>query len=346
MKKDPVRVKVKVAIMGATGAVGCEMLRILEERRFPCSSIKLLASERSAGKQLVFNGAMHTVERLDSGSFEDVDLVLASAGGSISKQYAPIAARSGAVVVDNTSAFRMDADVPLVVPEVNPDAAHRHKGIIANPNCSTIQMVVALAPLHRAARIKRIVVSTYQATSGAGAAAVREMEEQTLAQLQGRSPTPPKKFAHTIAFNCLPHIDVFLDNGYTKEEMKMVNETRKILEDDTIQISPTTVRVPVARGHGESINIETEKKLSADDARAILREADGVEVVDDPAANQYPLAIYAAGRDATYVGRIREDPSIPHGLNLWCVSDNLRKGAALNTIQIAELLLERGWVKK
>ncbi len=338
--------KVKVAIMGATGAVGCEMLRILEERHFPCSSIKLLASERSAGKQLVFNGAMHTVERLDSGSFKDVDLVLASAGGSISKEYAPIVARSGAVVVDNTSAFRMDADVPLVVPEVNPDAARRHKGIIANPNCSTIQMVVALAPLHRAARIKRIVVSTYQATSGAGAAAVREMEEQTLAQLQGRSPAPPKKFAHAIAFNCLPHIDDFLDSGYTKEEMKMVNETRKILEDDTIQVSPTTVRVPVARGHGESINIETEKKLSADEARAILRDADGVVVVDDPATNQYPLAIHAAGRDATFVGRIREDPSIPHGLNLWCVSDNLRKGAALNTIQIAELLLERGWLKK
>ena len=337
---------VRIAVMGATGAVGREMLKTLEQRHFPYSSIKLLASERSAGTKLVFNGGVHMVELLTEDSFKDVDIVLASAGASVSKKFAPIAARSGAVVIDNTSAFRMEPDVPLVVPEVNPHAAQRHKGIIANPNCSTIQMVVALMPLHKAARIKRVVVSTYQATSGAGQAAMDELVAQTIAKLEGETPPPPKKFAHPIAFNVIPHIDVFLENGYTKEEMKMIQETRKIMEDDTIRVTATTVRVPVFRSHSESINIETEKKLTADEARAILRQAPGVIVVDDPAMNSYPLAIYAEGLDASFVGRIREDESIDNGLNLWCVSDNLRKGAALNAVQIAELLIEKGWLKR
>jgi len=332
--------------MGATGAVGREMLKTLEQRHFPYSSIKLLASERSAGTSIQFNGAPHPVQLLTEDSFADVDIVLASAGASVSKKFAPIAARCGAVVIDNTSAFRMDPEVPLVVPEVNPQAAKKHQGIIANPNCSTIQMVVALKPLHDAARIKRIVVSTYQATSGAGQAAMDELIEQTVAKLKGETPPPPKKFAHSIAFNCIPHIDVFLDNGYTKEEMKMINETRKILEDDSIRVTATTVRVPVFRGHSESINIETERKLTARAARELLRRAPGVVVVDDPKTNSYPLAIDAEGMDATFVGRIREDESIENGLNLWCVSDNLRKGAALNAVQIAELLLEKGWVKR
>ena len=337
---------VRVAVMGATGAVGREMLKTLEQRHFPYSSIKLLASERSAGTSIQFNGAPHPVQLLTEDSFADVDIVLASAGASVSKKFAPIAARCGAVVIDNTSAFRMDPEVPLVVPEVNPQAAKKHQGIIANPNCSTIQMVVALKPLHDAARIKRIVVSTYQATSGAGQAAMDELIEQTVAKLKGETPPPPKKFAHSIAFNCIPHIDVFLDNGYTKEEMKMINETRKILEDDSIRVTATTVRVPVFRGHSESINIETERKLTARAARELLRRAPGVVVVDDPKTNSYPLAIDAEGMDATFVGRIREDESIENGLNLWCVSDNLRKGAALNAVQIAELLLEKGWVKR
>jgi aspartate-semialdehyde dehydrogenase len=336
---------VRVAVLGATGAVGREILKTLEQRRFPYKSIKLLASQRSAGTELLFNGALRKVELLGEDSFGDVDLVLASAGGSVSQKFAPIAAKAGAVVIDNTSAFRMDPKVPLVVPEVNPGAAQNHQGIIANPNCSTIQMVVALAPLHRAARIKRIVVSTYQATSGAGQAAADELIDQTCAHLEGEPIPASKKFAHQIAFNALPHIDDFLENGYTKEEMKMVNETRKILEDDAIGVTATTVRIPVLRGHSESINIETEKPLDAEEARRILSESPGVVVIDDPAQAQYPLAIYAEGLDAIYVGRIRADDSVPHGLNLWCVSDNLRKGAALNAVQIAELLLEKGWLK-
>ena len=336
---------VRVAVMGATGAVGREMLATLEQRRFPCTSLKLLASDRSAGTTLLFDGAQRPVELLTEQSFENVDIVLSSAGAAVSKQFAPAAARAGAVVIDNTSAFRMDEGVPLVVPEVNAHAAEAHEGIIANPNCSTIQMVVALAPLHKAARIKRIVVSTYQATSGAGVAAMDEMEEQLRARLEGMEPPAPRKFRHPIAFNVIPHIDVFLDNGYTKEEMKMVNETRKIMEDDTIGVTATTVRVPVYRGHSESINIETERKLTPAEARAILSDAPGVVVLDDPANAIYPLPLYAEGRDATYVGRIREDESIANGLNLWVVSDNLRKGAALNAVQIAEMLIERGWVK-
>ncbi|MCE5228963.1 aspartate-semialdehyde dehydrogenase [bacterium] len=335
---------VRVAVMGATGAVGREMLLTLEQRHFPYSSIKLLASERSAGTTLLFDGAMRPVELLTEKSFDDVDIVLASAGASVSKQFAPIAAKAGAVVIDNTSAFRMDPDVPLVVPEVNAEAAQGHNGIIANPNCSTIQMVVALAPLHHAAGIKRIVVSTYQATSGAGASAMAEMAAQSKAQLNGEPLPPAKKFRYTMAFNCLPQIDVFLDNGYTKEEMKMINETHKIL-DPEIRVTATTVRVPVFRGHSESVNIETKKKLTVADAQAILAKAPGCVVLDDPANGIYPMPIYAEGRDATYIGRIREDDTVANGLNLWIVSDNLRKGAALNAVQIAELLLERGWLK-
>jgi aspartate-semialdehyde dehydrogenase len=335
---------VRLAVMGATGAVGREMLRTLEQRHFPYSSIKLLASERSAGDKLMFDGRLHTVQLLDENAFDDVDVVLASAGGSVSLKYAPIAAKAGAVVIDNTSAFRMEPSVPLVVPEVNPDAARNHQGIIANPNCSTIQMVVALAPLHRRARIKRLVISTYQSTSGAGKAAMNEMEVQTRARLAGEELPAPKKFAHPIAFNVLPHIDSFLDNGYTKEEMKMVNETRKILGDDSIQVTVTCVRVPVFRCHSEAINVEFERPLSPEQARELLREAPGVKVVDDPANAVYPLAIYADGLDDTYVGRIRKDESVANGLNLWCVSDNLRKGAALNAVQIAELIVAKGWL--
>ena len=336
---------VRIAVMGATGAVGREMLKTLEQRALPYSSVKLLASERSAGTQLLFDGRLHEVQLLTENSFSDVDIVLASAGGSVSQKFAPVAAKAGAVVIDNTSAFRMDPEVPLVVPEVNPDAARRHKGIIANPNCSTIQMVVALGPLHREATIKRVIVSTYQATSGAGAAAMEEMEEQTEALIHGAPVPEPAKFAHRIAFNVLPHIDVFLDNGYTKEEIKMVKETCKILEDDSVKVTATCVRVPVFRGHSESINIETEKKLTPQRAREILAAAPGIKIVDDPANNAYPLPIYAEGLDDTYVGRIREDETIANGLNFWCVSDNLRKGAALNAVQIAELLIEKGWLK-
>jgi len=333
MSKQP-----NVAIMGATGVVGEELRKILEQRDFPLSSLKLLASSRSAGKQLEFRGEKISVEELKPESFEGVDIVLASAGATISKQFAPEAVKRGAVVVDNTSAFRMEADVPLVVPEVNPHAIERHKGIIANPNCSTIQMVVVLKPLHDVAKIKRVVVSTYQAVSGTGLKAIVEMREQSRALLQGGE-YPPKVYPHQIAFNALPHIDVFLDNDYTKEEIKMVNETKKIMEDDSIKVTATTVRVPVYRGHSESINIEFESELTAERAREILSGAPGVKVVDDPSKNLYPLATDCEGKDDTFVGRIRADDTIPHGLNMWVVSDNLRKGAALNTIQIAERLI-------
>ncbi len=337
---------ISVAVMGATGAVGQEMIKTLDQRDFPCSSLKLLASGRSAGKKLRFRGQEIAVEELTENSFEDVDFVLASAGASISKNFVPPAVAAGAVVVDNTSAFRMDQDVPLVVPEVNPEKIREHKGIIANPTCSTIQMVVALNPIHKAVGIKRIVVSTYQAASGAGAAAMEELIEHTRVALAGHPLPEPQKFAHSLAFNCIPHIDVFLDNGYTKEEMKMVHETRKIMEDPSIGVTATTVRVPVLRCHSESINIETKKKLSANEAREILRKAPGVIVEDDPATKQYPLATHATNQDATYVGRIREDESIPNGLNLWVVADQLRKGAALNAVQIAEILMKEGMLGK
>lgn len=328
-----------VAVAGATGAVGNTMIRVLEERKFPVREIRYLASERSEGKILKFKNEDVVVRKLTADSFKGVEIALFSAGASRSKEFAPHAVRAGAVVVDNSSAFRMDPEIPLVVPEVNPDAIKRHKGIIANPNCSTIQMVVALKPLHDAARIKRIVVTTFQSVSGTGAKAIYELDQQTKALIAGKE-YPPQVYPHQIAFNCLPHIDVFLENGYTKEEMKMVNETRKIMEDDSIRVTATTVRVPVFYAHSESVNIETEKKLTAKQAREILSKAPGVIVIDDPANARYPLAINAAGRDETFVGRIREDESIENGLNLWVVADNLRKGAATNAVQIAECLIK------
>jgi len=329
-----------VAVVGATGAVGNEMIRILEERNFPVGELRLLASERSLGKELTFKKKDYPVAVLDENSFEGIEIGLFSAGGSISERFAPIAADEGCIVVDNTSAFRMDPEIPLVVPEVNPEAidGFRNRGIIANPNCSTIQMVVALKPIHSVARIKRLVVSTYQAVSGTGKDAIEELAQQTRALLNLEEPEV-KVYPHRIAFNCLPHIDVFLENGYTKEEMKMVNETQKILDDPSIAITATTVRVPVFYGHSESVNIETERKITADEVRGILAEAPGIIVVDDPAKCEYPLAIDGAGRDETFVGRIREDESIANGINMWVVSDNIRKGAALNTIQIAEILI-------
>ena len=337
-----------VAIMGATGAVGDKFLRILEERNFPVKNLKLLASERSKGKKLAFKGKQYPVEALTHGSFKGVELVLASAGASRSLEFLPSAVRAGAVCVDNSSAFRMDKDVPLVVPEVNPHDIKKHKGIIANPNCSTIQMVVALYPLHKAAKIKRIVVSTYQSVSGAGQKKIIEMFDQVSSLVPDKAAfeigrhnvkkDKIKEFPYQIAFNLIPQIDVFLENGYTKEEMKMLNETRKIMGDNSINVTATTIRVPVFYAHSECVNIETEKKITAEEARRILKSAPGVIVVDDPKNGKYPMPLDAEGRDETFVGRIREDESIKNGLNLWVVADNLRKGAALNAIQIAELL--------
>ncbi len=331
-----------VAVVGATGAVGHEMLRVLEERKFPVGEIRLLASERSEGSFLEFDDDEFMVHKLTKDSFNGIDIALFSAGGDRSKEFCPAAAAAGAVCIDNSSAWRMDPEVPLVVPEVNPQdiALYKNKGIIANPNCSTIQMVVALKPLHDVARIKRIVVSTYQAVSGTGQKAIDELRIQVGELLNGR-PAESKVYPHQIAFNCLPHIDSFLDNGYTKEEMKMVNETRKIMGDNSIRVTATTVRVPVFYGHSESVNIETEKKLTPDQARELLSLAPGILVVDDASQELYPLAIDAAGQDLTYVGRIREDESIDNGLNLWVVADNLRKGAATNAVQIAELLVAK-----
>ncbi len=330
--------KYNVAVVGATGAVGNEMIEVLEQRKFPVRGLRLFASERSEGKRLPFMGRDVVVETLKDDSFKGLDIALFSAGAERSAKWAPVAAASGCVVVDNSSQWRMDPEVPLVVPEVNPHDLKWHKGIIANPNCSTIQMVVVLKPIHDAARIKRVVVSTYQAVSGTGRKAMDELLEQTRALLSFQD-VSCKVYPHQIAFNVLPHIDKFLENGYTKEEMKMVNETKKIMGDSSIRLTATTVRVPVFRGHSESVNIETEKKLSASEARAVLSVAPGVIVYDAPEKNIYPLPIYAAGKDETFVGRIREDESIENGLNLWLVSDNLRKGAALNAVQIAEKLI-------
>lgn len=334
-KKD----KYVVAIVGATGVVGREIVSILEERNFPVRELIPLASERSEGERITFLGKNWKVKRLVRESFQGVDIALFSAGAARSLEFAPFAVESGAVVIDNSSAFRMDPGVPLVVPEVNSHALTRHKGIIANPNCSTIGLVMALKPIHDAATIKRIVVTTFQSVSGTGKKAIDELAQQTVALLNFRD-VETKVYPYQIAFNCLPHIDTFLDNGYTREEMKMVNETKKILEDDAIRVTATAVRVPVFRCHSESVNIETEKKISANEARAILSAAPGVIVYDDPKKNLYPLAIDVAGKDETYVGRIREDESIPNGLNLWIVSDNVRKGAALNAVQIAEELIK------
>jgi aspartate-semialdehyde dehydrogenase len=330
-----------VAIAGATGAVGEALIEILEQRKFPVTNLYLLASERSEGKRLQFRGHSVKVQRLDQFDFGQAHIGLFSAGGALSAEFAPRAAAAGCVVVDNTSHFRYEPDVPLIVPEVN---AHRlgeyaRRNIIANPNCSTIQMVVALKPLHDAARITRINVATYQAVSGAGAGGVRELAAQT-ANLLNVKGIEIAKMPKQIAFNAIPHIDAFQDNGYTREEMKMVWETKKILEDEDIQVNPTCVRVPVFYGHSEAVHIETERKLTAAEAREILGSAPGVKVLDDPAHNGYPTAVTdGAGADPVFVGRIREDISHPRGLDLWVVSDNVRKGAALNSVQIAELLL-------
>jgi aspartate-semialdehyde dehydrogenase len=326
-----------VAVVGATGMVGQAMREVLEERDFPVGELRLLASQRSRGRRLAFKGEDIDVKVLDEDSFQGIDIALFSAGGAISARFAPIAVEAGAVVVDNSSAFRMDEDVPLVVPEVNPDDAFEHKGIIANPNCSTIQMVVVLKPLHERSPMRRVVVSTYQSVSGTGKNAVDELEVQTREVQEGREPVP-QVYPHRIAFNCLPHIDVFLPGGYSKEEMKMVNETRKIMGLPDLPLSATAVRVPVFIGHSESINVEFEEAIEPGEARRILADAPGVEVVDDPENGLYPQPVDAAGKDPCYVGRIRADISCPRALNLWVVSDNLRKGAALNAVQIAELI--------
>jgi aspartate-semialdehyde dehydrogenase len=334
--------KFNVAVVGATGAVGEAMLSILEERAFPVGRVHAVASSRSAGQQLPFAGGQLTVENLETFDFRDIHIGLFSPGASVSAIYAPKAAAAGCVVIDNTSQFRYDQDVPLVVPEVNPHAIarYRQRGIIANPNCSTIQMVVALKPIYDEAGILRINVCTYQAVSGTGKEAIAELEQQTAALLNGR-PLDCAVYAKQIAFNVLPHIDQFQDNGYTKEEMKIVWETRKIMEDESLQVNPTAVRVPVFYGHSEAVHIETRDKIGVGRVRELLGRAPGVVVLDDRTDGGYPTAATeAAGRDPVYVGRIREDLSHPRGLDLWVVSDNVRKGAALNSIQIAEILVK------
>ena len=331
--------KYNVAVAGATGAVGGAMLDVLERRDFPIKELRLLASERSVGKKLKFRGLEIPVQLLSKDAFEGIDIALFSAGAARSLDFAPAAAAAGAVVIDNSSAYRMEDDIPLVVPEVNPHAIAQftNRGIIANPNCSTIQMLVALKPIHDKAEIKRIVVSTYQAVSGTGAKAIVELEAQVKAYAAG-GPLQKNVYPHQISFNCLPHIDSFLDNGYTKEEMKMVNETHKIFEDSSIGVTATAVRVPVFFGHSESVNIETAKKISAAGVKELLAIAPGVKVVDNPSLGIYPLAIDCAGKFETLVGRIREDESIENGINLWVVADNILKGAALNAVQIAEIV--------
>jgi aspartate-semialdehyde dehydrogenase len=334
--------QVNVAVVGATGAVGEALIEILAEREFPVGQLHLLASERSDGKTVRFGGRSVRVKRLDRFDFEGVEIAFFSAGSAVSAEFAPKAAAAGCVVIDNTSQFRYDDDVPLVVPEVNPHAIARRlrHGIIANPNCSTIQMVVALKPIHDAVGIERINVATYQSVSGAGAKGIRELASQT-ADLLNAKPIEPKVFTRQIAFNVIPHIDVFQANGYTKEEMKMVWETRKIMEAPDLLVNPTCVRVPVFYGHSEAVHIETRDKITVAQARVLLAKAPGVELVDERKNGGYPTAVVdAAGHDAVWVGRIREDISHPRGLDLWIVSDNVRKGAALNSVQIAELLLK------
>lgn len=330
--------KYVVAVVGATGIVGRELVEILEERDFPVSDLVLLASERTEGERLDFREKKWTVKRLTRDSFTGVDIAFFSAGGERSLEFAPAAQAAGAVVIDNSSAFRMDPKVPLVVPEVNGAAAAHHGGIIANPNCSTIALVMALKPIHDAAKIRRVVVTTFQSVSGEGRKAVDELAGQTVALLNFKD-VETKVYPHQIAFNCIPHIDSFLENGSTREELKIAQETKKILEDDGIRITATAVRVPVFRCHAASVNIETETSLAAGEARAVLAAMPGVVVFDDPSRDVYPLQINVSGKNETYVGRIREDESVPAGLNLWVVSDNIRKGAALNAVQIAEALI-------
>jgi len=334
-----------VAVVGATGAVGEIMRRVLAEHAFALRAIKFLASERSAGKTVEFLGRDYPVEVLRPEAFTGVDIVLSSTPASVSREISPLAARAGAIVIDNSSAWRMDPEVPLVVPEVNADALQRiPKGIVANPNCSTIQMVVALKPLHDLAKIKRVVVATYQASSGKGARAAFELEAQIAALGRGEQPAAPTVHAAQLAGNVLPHDWKAGAEGYTEEEWKMVYETRKIMGDDSILVSPTTARVPVHTGHSEAVNVEFHHPISVEQARAALRRAPGIILADDLATGNVPLPLNAAGRDEVFVGRIRRDPTVPHGLNLWVVADNLRKGAATNAVQIAEVLVKRGWL--
>ncbi|REC33047.1 aspartate-semialdehyde dehydrogenase [Enterococcus pseudoavium] len=341
--------KMNVAIVGATGAVGTQMIKLLEDSSLPLGSVKFLASKRSAGKQLSFRGETQTIEELVPESFDGVNLALFSAGGGISAKFAPEAVKRGAVVVDNTSHFRMDPEVPLVVPEVNPEALRKHKGIIANPNCSTIQMMVALEPLRQALGLKRVIVSTYQAVSGAGNQAMEELKQQTQDFLEDKPvdqwqanilPCGGDKKHYPLAFNALPQIDVFAEGGYTYEEWKMINETKKIMEDDTIKVSATCVRIPVMSGHSESVYIETEKTVTVPEIQALIAEAPGAVLEDDPSQQIYPQALNSVGKKETFVGRIRKDPDEEKGIHLWVVSDNLLKGAAWNSLQIAETMYE------
>ncbi len=335
-----------VAVVGATGAVGEIMRQVVEEHRFPLRSIKFLASERSAGKTITFQGKPYVVEPICAEAFAGVDIVLSSTPATVSREFSPLAARAGAIVIDNSSAWRMDPEVPLVVPEVNADAlAHIPKGIVANPNCSTIQMVVALKPLHDLGRIKRVVVSTYQASSGKGAKAVFELNAQVAALGRGETVPRPSVHAAQLAGNVLPHDWKAGEEGYSEEEWKMVRETRKIMGDDSIQVSPTTVRVPVRIGHSEAVNVEFHRPVTVEQAREAFRHAPGIVLMDDPQKGEVPLPLHVEGRDEVFVGRIRRDPTIPNGLNLWVVADNLRKGAATNAVQIAEVLVQRGWLR-
>src|SRR5680860_692360 len=330
----------KVAVIGATGNVGREMLNILAERSFPADEVFAVASRRSQGSEVSFGDHRLKCQDLENFDFRGVDFALMSAGSAVAKEWAPKIGSKGCVVIDNSSCWRMDPDVPLIVPEVNPDAAAAHRGIIANPNCSTIQMVVALKPLHDEAMITRVVVSTYQAVSGTGTEAISELIRQSDELLEGVLPQI-EVYPYQIAFNCLPHIDVFLENGSTKEEQKMVDETKKIMGDDSIAVTATCVRVPVENGHSEAVNVEFARGITPERARELLERMPGVLVTDDPASSLYPMPIVASGTDPVYVGRIRRDPTVPHGLNMWVVADNLRKGAALNAVQIAELLIGR-----
>ena len=341
--------KYNVAILGATGAVGQEFLKLIEERNFPFAELRLLASSRSAGTEIPFMGKNYIVEEATSESFKDIDIAL-FAGGSISTEFAPYAVKAGAVVIDNSSAFRMDPEVPLVVPEVNPQAILKHKGIIANPNCSTIIMVMALKPIYDLAKIKRIIVSTYQAVSGAGKEGIDELTNQVKAYSEGKEmeakilPSASLGKHYPIAFNLIPQIDVFLDNLYTKEEMKMVNETRKILEDYDMKITATTVRVPVYRSHSESVNVELEKDLDLTTIKDAISKFPGVQLQDDPQNQIYPMPIYTSDKNDVYVGRLRRDESAENSFNMWVVGDQIRKGAALNTLQIAETMIKNGWI--
>ena len=335
--------KCNVAVVGATGLVGQEFIKVLGQRNFPMSSLQLFASDRSAGRRLTVDDEEIEVMETTPQSFDEIDIALFSAGTEISHHFAPIAAQSGAVVIDNSAAFRMEPDVPLVVPEVNAEDIKNHNGIIANPNCSTIQLVVALYPLHKVNPIKRLIVDSYQAVSGTGAAALEELSEQARAVLEGRS-VVPHVYPHQIAFNILPEIDLFLDNGYSKEEWKVVEESKKIMHAENIAISATCVRVPIFIGHSEAIHVEFSEPMSPDTARRILAEAPGVRVLDDPSISLYPQPWSVAGSDEVFVGRIRRDASNDRGLVMWVVADNLRKGAALNAVQIAETAVERSWI--